>query len=75
GRSKIEKRPLIKITASYQETSYSVILQNAETIRLVAPGGDPISVTELKRDEQVMGTTTEQGRHFGQKVDEWILEV
>lgn len=75
GRSKIEKRPLLKITASYQGELYSVILQNAETIRLVAPGGNPISVTGLRNGDEVLGTVLEPGRHFGKKVDGWILEI
>jgi len=75
GRCKIEKRPLIMIIAQYNTTTINVILQNAETIRLVLPDGRPISVVDLKKGDEVVGFMMEGGRHFGHKVQEWIKEV
>ncbi len=74
GRIKAEKRPLLFVEAVAQERPYSLILQNAETIRLTAPGGEPVSVVHLKKGSRVLMFTEQAGRHFGMKVDETIEE-
>jgi len=51
-----------------------IILQNAETIRLTAPDGTPVSVVDLKKGSEVLVSLEEAGRHFGMKVDESIQE-
>jgi 3-dehydroquinate synthase class II len=52
----------------------SLILQNAETIRLVDPSGKPISVVGLKEGDRVLVVTDMPGRHFGTAVEETISE-
>ena len=74
GRVKIEKRPLVFVEAAVQESRYTAILQNAETVRLTAPGGNPISVVELSEGCKVLMLIEEAGRHFGMKVEETIKE-
>lgn len=75
GRSKIEKRPMILIEAEAGGTArLSTLLQNAETIKLVAPGGKPISVAELKEGDQVLVHLEESARHFGMSIEESIIE-
>ncbi len=74
GRVKIERRPLILIEAEAQGEVFSMILQNAETIRLTAPDGKPISIVELKKGSEVLVSLEEAGRHFGIKVEETIQE-
>lgn len=74
GRVKIEKRPLILIRAEYNGREGSVILQNAETIKLVAPEGRHISVAELKEGDEVLLWLGKEARHFGVEVDEFIVE-
>jgi 3-dehydroquinate synthase II len=74
GRVKIEKRPLVFIEAALKEKVFSAILQNAETVRLTAPGGTPISVVELCPGTKVLVLVEAAGRHFGMKVDETIEE-
>jgi len=74
GRVKIERRPLIFVEAEAQGEVCSMILQNAETIRLTAPDGKPISVVELKKGSEVLVSLEEAGRHFGIKVEETIQE-
>ncbi|MCD6352817.1 MAG: 3-dehydroquinate synthase II [Proteobacteria bacterium] len=74
GRVKIEKRPLILIEGEASGTIFSIILQNAETIRLTAPDGNPVSVVDLKKGSEVLICLEEAGRHFGMKVDETIQE-
>jgi len=74
GRVKIERRPLILIEAEAGGEEISVILQNAETIRLTTPDGKPISVVELKPGSEVLVSQEEAGRHFGIKIEETIQE-
>jgi len=50
------------------------MLQNAETIRLTNPGGESVSVAELKPGDSVLVAVEQAGRHFGIKVDETIVE-
>ncbi len=75
GRSKIEKRPMLVVYAKDAEgIEYSVVLQNAETIRLTAPDGKAVSVASLKPGDRVLGHVEKGGRHFGMAVDETIQE-
>ena len=74
GRTKIEKRPLLLVEAEGGGRRASLILQNAETVRLVGEDGRPISVAALKVGDRVLGATAEAGRHFGVAVKETIVE-
>ena len=76
GRVKIERRPLIMISAEFDTTDGSVILQNAETIRLVSRNGEPIEVTRISPGEEVLvHLSGRSGRHMGMNVEESIDEV
>ena len=80
GRVKIERRPLALVTALVEgqgdenKREITVILQNAETIRLVTPAGEPLSIVHLQAGSQVLVALEDAGRHFGMKVDETITE-
>jgi 3-dehydroquinate synthase II len=74
GRAKVERRPLILVEAEENGQPFSVILQNAETIRLTAPSGEAVSLVNLKEGDEVLVTREKAGRHFGVKIDETILE-
>ena len=79
GRAKVERRPLVLVTAKGAagdppEAWRTIILQNAETIRLVRPGGEAVSVAALKPGDEVLGHTESPGRHFGHKIQETIIE-
>jgi len=74
GRSKIERRPLLMIEAEEKGRTYSTILQNAETIRLVTPEG-PVSVSDLKAGQKVLARLETGGRHFGHSINETIMEI
>jgi 3-dehydroquinate synthase II len=75
GRSKIETRPLRMIRAEIDGEIGTVILQNAETIRLITNDAKLLSVTEVKVGDEVMGyAKPASGRHFGMEVDEYIVE-
>ncbi|NLA38768.1 MAG: 3-dehydroquinate synthase II [Methanomicrobiales archaeon] len=74
GRVKIERRPLLLVEAEAGDAKASLVLQNAETIRLVAEDGGAISVARLAVGDRVLGSVAEGGRHFGVAVRETILE-
>ncbi len=74
GRAKVEKRPMLLVKAKAKKREVSLILQNAETIRLVQPSGKPLSVVALKKGDEVLAYFETGGRHFGTKIKESILE-
>ncbi|MBW2989470.1 3-dehydroquinate synthase II [Candidatus Woesearchaeota archaeon] len=74
GRIKVEKRPLMLIEGIAGPRKISLVLQNAETIRLVKPNGKPISIIHLRKGDEVLAYTEDAGRHFGMKIDETIVE-
>lgn len=73
GRVKIELRPLLLIEAEANGKTNSVVLQNAETIRLGTAKG-AVSVSDLKEGDKVLVRLEAGGRHFGHAMDETILE-
>jgi len=76
GRSKIERRPMLLISATANDETGGIMAQDAETIRFVRPDGELVSVTHLKEGDTVLVHAREAaGRHFGMEVaDEYILE-
>ncbi|HEY3274772.1 MAG TPA: 3-dehydroquinate synthase II [Methanocella sp.] len=74
GRVKIERRPLLFIEAEADGRKITAILQNAETIKLVAVDGRSIAVTKLKPGDKVLARLESAGRHFGMKIEETIIE-
>ena len=75
GRVKVEVRPMLLIRAKAGEQEGTLFLQNAETIRLVRPGGEPVSVVALKEGDEILVRLDTAGRHFGMKITEDIQEV
>lgn len=73
GRSKIETRPMMMIECQYGEATYNIILQNAETIRLVS-GGRAVSVVDLNEGDEILMEIDTGGRHFGISIDETVWE-
>jgi 3-dehydroquinate synthase II len=75
GRVKVERRPLLQVRAKAPSGAvHSVVLQNAETIRLVGPGGATVSVAKLREGDAVLLAEEAAGRHFGVAVEETIRE-
>ena len=73
GRVKIERRPMILIEAEANGKKHSVVVQNAETIRLGTPAG-AVSVADLAVGDTVLVRLESGGRHFGHAMAETILE-
>lgn len=74
GRVKIERRPLLLIKANCEGRSGSILLQNAETIRLTTRDGKAVSVVEIQPGDAILTALEEEGRHFGIKIQETIRE-
>jgi 3-dehydroquinate synthase II len=78
GRVKIEKRPMLIVKAKTKkgDLTLSLVMQNAETIRLTKSDGGHLSVTKLKKGDKVLAFLQEKGvgRHFGVKIKETIYE-
>lgn len=74
GRAKVERRPLALVEAEAGGRNISVILQNAETIRLTQPDGKAVSLVDLREGGEVLVYREGSGRHFGVRIDETILE-
>ena len=73
GRCKVEKRPLLMVTATDGRKEYTVMLQNAETIKMVGIKGS-VSVTKLKPGDKILARIETGGRHFGMAIEETISE-
>lgn len=74
GRIKMERRPLMLVKAAVGDREISAIVQNAETIRLTGPDGEPLSVVGLKPGDRVLAACETGGRHFGHSIQETITE-
>jgi 3-dehydroquinate synthase II len=74
GRAKIERRPMTVVQVEAAGRLFSIILQNAETVRLVSDyASSPVS--ELKSGSEVLLRAEKGGRHFGTLVpDEMVIE-
>ena len=84
GRVKIEKRPLLLIDVESKESGFvhSILLQNAETVKLVGPcssekGWKSISVSTLTEGSQIfiLERASAAARHTGVLIEEKIQEV
>ncbi len=69
GRRKIEHRPFLLIKVKDRNNNHGhIFLQQAETVRLVSAKGEPISITQLKRGDLILGKSSNHGTHIGQTV-------
>ena len=73
GRAKIERRPMFRVRATVDGDPVETLLQNAETIKLHTRDG-PLAVTELEAGDEVLVYHEQTARHFGEAVDETIIE-
>ncbi len=73
GRVKIEVRPMLYVEARVGDKTYSVVVQNAETIRMGTPDG-AVSVADLAVGDTVLVRRETGGRHFGHAMAETICE-
>ena len=76
ARVKMERRSLVMNEAEHPDVpgTLAVLLQNAETCRLVRPNGEHVSVSELVAGDEVLVALDRVARHTGVAVDEdaWL---
>ena len=77
GRVKIEKRPMFRVEARVAtddgEDRIETLLQNAETIKVATSEGRK-AVTDLEAGDEVLVYHEPVARHFGEAVEESIIE-
>ena len=77
GRVKIEKRPMFRVQATVEtddgEDRVETLLQNAETIKVATRNGRT-AVTDLNVGDEVLVYYEDIARHFGESVDESVIE-
>ncbi len=78
GRSKIEKRPMFRVEAVVEGTDgegdrIETLLQNAETVKVATRDGRT-AVTDLEPGDEVLVFYDDTARHFGEAVEESIIE-
>lgn len=77
GRAKIEQRPMFRLEAEVQTEDgpdrVETLLQNAETIKVATPDGRT-AITDIEPGDEVLIYYEPAARHFGEKVNESIIE-
>jgi 3-dehydroquinate synthase II len=73
GRIKIERRPLLMVTADDDGLARTIFVQEAETVRLSTDRGR-IASTEIAPGARVHGIRLPAARHLGRAIEETIEE-
>jgi 3-dehydroquinate synthase II len=74
GRVKIEKRPMFRVVAEFEDGDrVETLLQNAETIKVATAEGRK-AVTDLEAGDELRVYREGGARHFGEAVEESIIE-
>jgi len=74
GRAKIERRPMFRVQAETEGGDrIETLLQNAETIKIATRDGRT-AVTDLEVGDEVLVYYEDTARHFGEAVEESIIE-
>ncbi|MFW0785531.1 3-dehydroquinate synthase II family protein [Gordonia sp. CPCC 206044] len=75
GRVKIERRPLISVTATTEDgRTVNVIAQDDWHVRLLGPGGSVNNVTDLTPGDRLLGYAPSESRHVGLPITEFCDE-
>ncbi len=76
GRLKIENRPFLLIKWTDEDNNQGgTLLQQAETVRLVLPSRELISITEILPKDKIFGITFKTGRHIGIPIKAEVSEI
>ncbi|PSQ17623.1 3-dehydroquinate synthase II [Halobacteriales archaeon QS_8_69_26] len=77
GRSKIERRPMFRVRVAVEmddgTDEVETLLQNAETIKVATREGRT-AVTDLAEGQEILLYYEPTARHFGEAIDERIIE-
>lgn len=75
GRLKIEQRPLLLFRwVDENDKEGHMFLQQAETVRAVDTIGNPVSVTSLRTDDEILGWDDDGARHIGVTISSLVSE-
>jgi 3-dehydroquinate synthase II len=75
GRIKIERRPFLKISYSNEQIKGQIILQQAETVRLIDNLGRAVSVTNIKIGDKILVMQDSRMRHIGNAIEGEMSEI
>jgi 3-dehydroquinate synthase II len=74
GRAKIEKRPMFRVQAETEDGDrIETLLQNAETIKVHTRDGRT-AVTDLEPGDEILVHHEDTATHFGERIEESIIE-
>jgi len=74
GRLKIERRPMQTIRLEHQSSTSQIVVQYAETVRLVSRDGEAISITDIDEGTEVSILKGDGIRHVGLHLDGEMVE-
>ena len=74
GRLKIENRPMVLLRYSNADLEGQIVLQQAETVRLVSPEGKLVSITEIRAGDRIAVISDTRFRHTGIAVEGKVIE-
>ena len=75
GRLKIEIRPMLMLNwVDENDKEGSMFLQQAETVRVIGQDSQPLSITELKKGDVILGWCQKGARHIGVSISSNVSE-
>ncbi|MBI88044.1 MAG: hypothetical protein CMB67_03330 [Euryarchaeota archaeon] len=74
GRLKIENRPLVMVRFSTQNSLGQIVLQQAETVRIITTGGKIESITNIEPGMMISLIYSNIGRHIGMPIRGGVTE-
>ena len=74
GRLKVERRPFIMLRILTPMGEGQIILQQAETVRLISSSGKAVSVTNIEEGAEILALNEASMRHIGQAVPGEVVE-
>ena len=74
GRLKVERRPFIVLRFSTSMNEGQIMLQQAETVRLISSTGETVPVTHIEEGSEILVLNEASMRHIGQAVSGEVAE-
>ena len=74
GRLKVERRPFIVLRFSTSTNEGQIMLQQAETVRLISSSGEAVPVTHIEEGSEILVLNEASMRHIGQAVSGEVAE-
>ena len=74
GRLKIENRPMVLLRYFSSDLEGQIVLQQAETVRLVSSEGKLVSITEIQAGDTIAVISDNRFRHTGIAVEGKVVE-